>query len=357
MDIKEEVYKCSKCGLCKSVCPVFNATKNEMLLPRGRYIVLNQHFNNSLKLSREFIKNLDLCLNCNQCKNFCPSNIDTYKINTMLKDKYHKFEIFSYWYPIFMRLISIKANIYRLFNYYPDEHTKNLYEIKVKRRKINNKSNKKIVYFEGCYNKFINPADKNASLNLIEKTGFGIQKILTLCCGYPYLSCGDLKKFKKNAQKIINSVTQDCEYIICSCDSCYDTLKRYSDYVNVTEEFNRKLITLDKFLELNNIKININDDNILYHKPVMRTETCSIDGLKGINQKQNASLMENFIQLKQSQKKLNNMFYTKEQVEGKTLITTCNLANWGLNIGLKKREINAKSITYAEFLELNKKVD
>ena len=36
--IKEEIYKCSKCGLCKSVCPIYLATKNEMYSPRGRYI-------------------------------------------------------------------------------------------------------------------------------------------------------------------------------------------------------------------------------------------------------------------------------------------------------------------------------
>ena len=67
--------------------------------------------------------------------------------------------------------------------------------------------------------------------------------------------------------------------------------------------------------------------------------------------------MENFILLKHNEKALNAMFYKKEQVEGKTLITTCQLAQRGLNIGFHKKGINAKSISYAEYLELNKKVD
>ena len=82
------VYKCSKCGLCRSVCPVFLATKNEMFLPRGRFIVLNNHINNSAILHKSFINQLDVCLNCNLCKDFCPSDIDSNKIFTEVKSKY-----------------------------------------------------------------------------------------------------------------------------------------------------------------------------------------------------------------------------------------------------------------------------
>ena len=80
--IKEEVYKCSKCGHCQSVCPVYRATKNEMYLARGRYIVLNNFYNNGQPLSEKFINDLDICLNCNECKRFCPSNLDSAKIYT-----------------------------------------------------------------------------------------------------------------------------------------------------------------------------------------------------------------------------------------------------------------------------------
>ena len=71
-----KTYKCSKCGLCKSVCPIFLATKNEVLSPRGRFIILNNFFNNQKKLSKKFLNNLDYCLNCNLCKKFCWSRND-----------------------------------------------------------------------------------------------------------------------------------------------------------------------------------------------------------------------------------------------------------------------------------------
>ena len=60
-EIKEEVYKCSKCGLCKSVCPLYLATKNELYSPRGRNIVLNDFFSKGKKLSNKFIKVFFFC--------------------------------------------------------------------------------------------------------------------------------------------------------------------------------------------------------------------------------------------------------------------------------------------------------
>ena len=92
--IKEEVYKCSKCGQCQSVCPIYIATKNEMFLARGRDIVLNNSFKNNSKLTQQFIKNLDICLNCNACKRFCPSNLDAQAIFTTLKS-YHIYMSFK----------------------------------------------------------------------------------------------------------------------------------------------------------------------------------------------------------------------------------------------------------------------
>ena len=111
INIKEEVYKCSKCGLCQSVCPIFLATKNEMYLSRGRYNILNNYFNYGKPLSKKFIKELDICLNCNACKNFCPSSIDSAKIFTLLKSRYQK-KLFPFWIKFKLILLFHSINKY-----------------------------------------------------------------------------------------------------------------------------------------------------------------------------------------------------------------------------------------------------
>ena len=78
--LKEEAYKCSKCALCKQVCPAYQRTKNEMLLAKGRCIIINGIFSGKVKLNKKFINTFEECKDCNKCRDCCPSSIDMAKI-------------------------------------------------------------------------------------------------------------------------------------------------------------------------------------------------------------------------------------------------------------------------------------
>ena len=55
-DFKEEIHKCSKCGLCQSVCPVYNITGNDCSVSRGKFIMLNGIIKGDLKLNKNVNK-------------------------------------------------------------------------------------------------------------------------------------------------------------------------------------------------------------------------------------------------------------------------------------------------------------
>lgn len=326
-NIKEEVYKCSKCGLCQSVCPIYLATKNEMYLPRGRYIVLNNFFNNGIKFSKKFKKDLDVCLNCNLCKDFCPSNINSAEIFTQLK----------YIPKLFYLKLFLIFRFYGIFNLFK------------KYKPIKNTGKKKVIYFEGCYNKYINAKDRNASIKLIEKAGYEAEKVVSNCCGYPYLTNGENLKFEKNSKKILELCSSSAKYIVCSCDSCYETLCKIEN-----KEFQSKLIRLDKFLEINDFNLP-EAKNAFYHKTITRNEKTYLPtGMRVINKKGSCSLMENFFMIKHP--KLAKIIskevkYSQNELENCKLITTCNLAKWGLSKQLKQ-----KVLSYAQYVnsEINK---
>ena len=40
-DYEEDIYKCSRCGLCQSVCPVYQTTLNDCAVSRGKFNILN----------------------------------------------------------------------------------------------------------------------------------------------------------------------------------------------------------------------------------------------------------------------------------------------------------------------------
>ena len=334
--IKEEVYKCSKCGLCQSVCPIYTATKNEMYLSRGRYIVLNNFFNNNKKPSKTFINNLDICLNCNECTNFCPSNIDAKEIYTKLKNIYnykYSFIPFSIKYFFYLFIKSLRKE-----------------RLVVKRnKKILNNKKEKVMYFQGCTNKFVNPSDKNATLNILDKLGYDVIKISENCCGLPYLSDGNFKSFDRNSIKIVQSIPENVKYIVCSCDSCYQTLKNINSISD-------KLITIDELLSLNNYEIP-KVDNIVYHKPLSKKQNLFID-FPMINREGSCSTMENFFFIKHeefAEELIQKVFYKKEEIDNKTIITTCQLDKIGLKNGIKIINSNANLFSLSEYICLSDK--
>jgi len=73
-EIIELLEKCIKCGLCKELCPVFRALREEQFSPRGKAILLsNRIFDEKVIFS---------CTLCKACEEKCPLNL---KICTAIK--------------------------------------------------------------------------------------------------------------------------------------------------------------------------------------------------------------------------------------------------------------------------------
>ena len=52
VDYKKDIAKCSKCGLCQSVCPVFKETGNECAVSKGKFVMLDGVLKGDLKLNK-----------------------------------------------------------------------------------------------------------------------------------------------------------------------------------------------------------------------------------------------------------------------------------------------------------------
>ena len=110
-------------------------------------------------------------------------------------------------------------------------------------------------------------------------------------------------------------------------------------------------ITLDELLSLNNYEIQ-KEDNIFYHKPLSKKENLSIN-FPIINRKGSCSTMENFLLLKHpefAEELFQKVFYKKDEIDNKTIITTCQLDNVGLKKGIKTINSNANLYTLTEYI-------
>jgi fumarate reductase (CoM/CoB) subunit B len=69
-EIVKEVEKCVKCGLCKSLCPVFKSLREEIISPRGKAVLFNK------KIITDIVYQ---CTLCKSCEVKCPLGIKMWK--------------------------------------------------------------------------------------------------------------------------------------------------------------------------------------------------------------------------------------------------------------------------------------
>ena len=65
-DIIEILEKCTKCGLCKELCPIFRVLREEQISPRGHAILLSNKVFSDLVYE---------CTLCKACEEKCPFNL------------------------------------------------------------------------------------------------------------------------------------------------------------------------------------------------------------------------------------------------------------------------------------------
>ena len=305
----EDVYKCTKCGLCQSVCPVYKATGLETAVSRGKFTLLNGIINGKLKFNKKVAKNLELCLGCKACYDFCPSGISAEEIISAARHESAKvngigfikgFILANFNSNFKLGLLKVVLDAYRfIFSLFEDFIPKNLAgifkkpkliinflnlfnsqlkeHIKYKKLKpLKQLSSLNIIYFPGCINNYVNSSVKNAVLMVLEKNGFkvNIPKNFT-CCGIAARSAGDYKSFSELAENNLNQIPDNVDYIITDCASCGSVWEFYPDFVrqelvNKARLLTEKTININKFLAEREIYIPENAEinkKITYHDP------------------------------------------------------------------------------------------
>ena len=221
-DFASDINKCSKCGLCQSVCPVYKETGNDCAVSRGKFVMLDGVLKGDLQLNKTINKYLDLCLKCGKCKDFCPSNIDVCKIFETAKYEYARKTFWGRFLWIleskyvFDSCIKIAGMAQKFLNSFYGRS-----------KKQSAKKNLRVIYFKGCVNKLY-PKVENALKKIL--SGYDDVEIIEKdfsCCGLPFLSSGNLERFEEVKKHNLGLLNCDYDYILTDCASCEDTLKSY----------------------------------------------------------------------------------------------------------------------------------
>lgn len=310
-DFKGEINKCSKCGLCQSVCPVYKETGNDCAVSRGKFVMLDGVLKGDLKLNKNINKYLDLCLKCGKCKDFCPSSIDVCKIFETAKYEYMKS---TFWGRIYFFLQSKLLKIKRLSP------------------KLKSTGTLKLLYFRGCVNNLFQNRilEKIPDIEIIEKD--------FECCGLPFLSSGNLERFEEVKQHNIKMADCEFDYILTDCASCESTLKQYLDaeFISLGELIVRQGM---KFKFPKPIKVTFHKPCHLENDDFLKPLLANCENVEYIEMKDydaccgfagEFAIKNHKLSMAISKKKAQNIINTGADY----VITTCPACILGLNQGL-----------------------
>ncbi len=350
-EFEDDLNKCSKCGLCESVCPLFKINPNDCVASKGKFIMLHGVTKGDLKLSKNINKYIDMCLKCGKCNTFCPSGIDVCQILSSAKYEYMKDTLLArvinflesrYVFEAFLKMGAILSAPFR------------------PKKKTLKSPQKKIVYFKGCVNK-ICPQTDNYLNKICKDLPFEIIEPDFDCCGIPFLSEGNLERYEQAVKKNIKLLDMEYDYLVTDCASCESTLRDYSKYfedikpLNVyswgdliaRQGVNFRLkrpvkVTFHKPCHLRDDsfweKILTNCENVEYVKMENYDNCCGFAGSFAIKNRK--------LSVELSKQKAKNIINT----DADYVITTCPACILGLKQGLILTGGKTKVVSLLEFL-------
>ncbi len=254
-DFADDINRCSKCGLCQSVCPVYKVTGNDCAVSRGKFVMLEGVLKGDLKLNKNIEKYLDMCLKCGKCKDFCPSGIDVCKIFNMAKAECSK-NSFRGKVEKFLESDLVFGNLMRI--------TKKLTHSFSRKSDLNvSEKSQKLLYFKGCVNN-VYPKTERALKKIFKNLDAELIERDFECCGLPFLSSGNLERYEQVKARNLQLMAE-CryDYVLTDCASCESTLKEY-----FSENTSPKFINAAEFLSEQNIKFRFKKPvKVTFHKP------------------------------------------------------------------------------------------
>ena len=235
----DELNRCSACGTCHSVCPVYNLTGDDSLSARGRIHILKAIAEGEIgagKVGREIF---DRCLLCYACESACPSGVNTSKIWIKAREYFSR-SIGSGIKGGALRVISKDKTLPRLMavgqmaqRIIPGIHSREgVFRPKLADRFLLDelpnvvpaKGEKKyrVGYFVGCVSNFFLGEIGIAAIEVL--SALGCEVVIPkgqVCCGAPAFNNGEMEAARRLARRNVEAFLEaEVDYIVSADATC-----------------------------------------------------------------------------------------------------------------------------------------
>ena len=274
----DDLYRCVKCGSCRSVCPVFAELERESSVARGKLALIEEIADGNLEAAKRFEDIISLCLGCSACEENCSNGVRAVEIimaarealvnakgmslpkRTVLRRFLNTTRLMpallktgSLLQGLFLKRIPGESGLHLRFSlpyldkkrfipplakkFFLEKHGGK--EIKAEREV------ERVGYFVGCVANYLFPSIGEATLKLLKDRGTSIMALDKQgCCGLPAYGVGDMQTFRELALRNIKSIEKSgLNKIIVSCSSCAFAFKKLYPKIFPDDERVNKIST------------------------------------------------------------------------------------------------------------------
>ncbi len=256
-EISNELQRCSRCGSCMAVCPVYRETGEEGMVARGKLSLIEAHEREELSHSRKFQELIEACLLCSGCAHQCANGVKADNLIQWQRSKFrgegrtswaarlaaNVLEAAGQWprlmsqagslaQALLCKKIPAESGVQLRFpvavlsqrSYIP-QLSPSPFLVQVPTRALG--SGPKVGLFVGCVGNYLAPQISEASVDLLQRCGF--QVVIPAeqrCCGMAAWSSGDVATAatlaRHNSRVFLES---GCQWVVSACGTCSTQLR------------------------------------------------------------------------------------------------------------------------------------
>ena len=257
---RDQVLRCSSCGFCQAVCPVFGITFRPALNARGKMLVLQEVMDGDAELNQELIETLFQCTTCANCSTNCPSGVS---VPDIIKEARKDMVAEGACHPAF---ISMNEALKMRHNIYGEEKPEDF------GRERNRKAD--YVYFIGCVGSFREDEATMETLDLLDRLNVDYTLIDEACCSGVLEDVGH-----RINRDLVNSnieliLATGAGKVVTGCPYCFRTFNGDNSYRGLRDA-GVKVFHISQFLKDFDFDV-ISDKVVTYHDPCDLGRHCGI---------------------------------------------------------------------------------
>jgi glycolate oxidase iron-sulfur subunit len=273
----DEVNECSKCGICRSVCPVFLEINDEVMSPRGRISLIEALLEGELSHSERYVDTIQSCIGCTRCSSVCPSGISVERIvqsarnllaeNVGIPDAAR--EVFR---TILLDPKAFHDSLMAAAGSDPSGSNIPLWQLPLFFHEgvslpelaaetaldkypeyISSGGQQRIALFVGCSTNYVHTDIADSAIEVLKRSKVDIfLPKEQLCCGAPVLLYGDRDGARELAKRNLAALRVDeFDAIVTLCPACGVTLKREYEHIlgGDAGELTSKVYDISEFID------------------------------------------------------------------------------------------------------------